>query len=407
MKVFEPVKQFSYPDPPARCLLLVPGPVNVDETVRSALLRPDICHRENAFSGLLRNVEDRLLEMLEIRRRRDFRSVIISGSGTAANEAVLGSIVGDSRILVLANGEFGERLHRISSLHNRTALLDFGWSSPIDLEQVERCLDSQKTRAVAMVHHETSVGRLNPIEEVGKACARRKIRFFVDCVSSVGADRIDLERSHISFCSGSASKAIGSYPGLSFVVGRKECFESLALIPPKVHYLDLHRFYRSSCSRAQTPNTPAVQLIYALEAALRDILEEGVENRRQRILALATYMRSRLRNLGLRLTIEPGEPMSSLLSTVMIPPELDFRRFKEHLAGEGIFIYEGKGPLAGRVFQVGHIGNLALSDADRFFECLESFLGASESGPRRDRGELRIRALSNPDGSGAVELRGC
>ena len=109
-------------------LLFTPGPVNVAENVRSAIGKEDICHREIDFEKLLLSIEAKLLSLFEIRHKSQYRAVVISGSGTAANEAMLSSVVGDKNILVLSNGEFGERLHAISTMHNsNTFLLEFPW----------------------------------------------------------------------------------------------------------------------------------------------------------------------------------------------------------------------------------------------------------------------------------------
>ena len=98
----------------SKYLLLTPGPVNVAENVRTAISNDDICHREADFSSLLQRIEHSLLNLFEIRNTSEYRAVVITGSGTAANETILSSVVGDKNILILSNGEFGERLFNIS-----------------------------------------------------------------------------------------------------------------------------------------------------------------------------------------------------------------------------------------------------------------------------------------------------
>ena len=94
-------------------LLFTPGPVNVAENVRMAICKEDICHREEDFVFLLQSIEKKLLQLFEIKSTTNYRAVIITGSGTAANESMLSSIVGDKNILILSNGEFGERLFNL------------------------------------------------------------------------------------------------------------------------------------------------------------------------------------------------------------------------------------------------------------------------------------------------------
>ena len=154
-----------YPD---RVLLFTPGPVNVAKNVRTAICKEDICHREFEFECLLQSVEDKLLKLFEIKNIADYRAVVITGSGTAANESILSSVVGDKNILIISNGEFGERLFNLSKVHNRnTFLLEFAWGGGFDLGKIEDYLKKHKIDIVAMVHHETSSGMLNPLEKVG------------------------------------------------------------------------------------------------------------------------------------------------------------------------------------------------------------------------------------------------
>ena len=117
---------------------------------------------------------------------------------------------------------------------------------------------------------------LNPLAQIGALAKASGALFVVDGVSSVGAEVIDMEACNIAFVSSSSSKALGSYPGLSFVVGRKKQFKRLKHHAAKTTYLNLATFYAFLKTHSQTPNTPAVPLFFALDQALTDILREGV-----------------------------------------------------------------------------------------------------------------------------------
>ena len=351
-------------------LLFTPGPINVSPNVRRAIARKDICHREVDFEKLFRRIERQLLELFEIRNPQKYQAVVITGSGTAANEAMLSSVVGDQKILVLSNGEFGERLHETSSIHNpHTFILRFPWGEQLDLEVIDRYLETHAIEVVAVVHHETSSGMLNPLAEIGTLAQTHDVTLLVDCVSSAGAEAIDMERDHIAFCSASSSKAIGSYPGLSFVIGKTAEFEKIAALPAKTSYLHLYKFFAFATERSQTPNTPAVPLFYALDQALTDILGETVVARRAKILRKATKLRKGMRKLGLTFLLDTSD-MCSVLTTVNIPPGVDVDQLRHNLREQSIIIYEGKGPLKGRVFQVGSIGDLSKPDVQAFLRAL-------------------------------------
>lgn len=355
-------------------LLFTPGPVNVAANLRTAISKPDICHREPDFDVLLGSIEQKLLSLFQIERRQRYRAVVITGSGTAANEAMLSSVVGQGHILILSNGEFGERLHKTSQIHNADShLIEVPWGQPFDLDHIEAYLRSRKTAVIAMVHHETCTGMLNPLERIGALARAHGAVFIVDGVSSVGAEPVDMEGCNIAFCSSSSSKAIGSYPGLSFVVGRKDQFEKLKHHRAKTTYLNLATFYAFLTSRTQTPNTPAVPLFFALEQALANILAEGVANRFAKIRRRAHELRLGMRRLNLEFLIDE-EDMCSVLTTVRVPGSVDIAELRSRLRESAIIIYEGKGCFKGKVFQVGNIGEISDLDIRFFLRTLEEVL---------------------------------
>jgi 2-aminoethylphosphonate-pyruvate transaminase len=351
-------------------LLLTPGPVNVANNVRSAIRSADICHREPDFDFLLKGIEDKLLRLFALETikgiENDYRAVVITGSGSAANESMLSSVVGDKNILVISNGEFGDRLYATSTIHNKnTFLLKFPWGENLDLGCIERYLQHQKIDVIAMVHHETSSGRLNPLGEIGALAKANKTIFIVDCVSSAGAEDIDVKKNNIAFFSSSSSKAIGSYPGLSFVVGKDVEFKKLKHLPAKTSYLNLYTFYGFLKNSMQTPNTPAVPLFFALNQALQNILDEGITNRYANLKNKANALRKGMRAMGLTFLIEEKD-MCSILTTVNVPPHINVGVLRERLRSESIIIYEGKGCFKNKVFQVASIGEVSMRDIRRF-----------------------------------------
>lgn len=358
-------------------LLLTPGPVNVAVNVRAAISKEDICHREVDFDLLLQSIERKLLKVFEVRAVDDYRAVIITGSGTAANEAMLSSVVGDKKILVLSNGEFGGRLHEISKIHNKsTFVLEFPWGDHLDIEIIGDYLAQHQIDVIAMVHHETSSGILNPLEQIGALAKEHGAILIVDCVSSAGAEAIDVKRNNIAFFSSSCSKAIGSFPGLSFVIGRTVEFEKIKNYPIKTAYLNLYKFYTFLKTVSQTPNTPAVPLFFALDQALSNILEQGVSNRYAELRNKANFLRKGMQALGLKFLLNERD-MCSMLTTVHVPAYIDVGVLRQKLRDKSIIIYEGKGCFKNKMFQVGNIGEVSFNDIQFFLdvqkEILQSF----------------------------------
>ncbi len=364
----------------SKYLLFTPGPVNVPENLRTAISKDNICHREVDFDELLARIEQKLLLLFQISNPGRYRAVVITGSGSAANEAMLSSVVGQGSILVLSNGEFGERLHKTSLVHNdQTHLIEVPWGERFDLIKIAAYLERHKIDVIAMVHHETSSGMLNPLAAIGALAKAHKAIFIVDGVSSVGAEAVDLEGCNIAFCSSSSSKAIGSYPGLSFVIGRKKQFEKLKAHKPNTTYLNLATFYHFLKTRSQTPNTPAVPLFFALDQALANILQEGVTNRFSKIHDRADQLRCGMRKLNLEFLIDESD-MCSVLTTVKVPHSINVQDLRRGLREKAIIIYEGKGCFQDKVFQVGNIGEMSAFDIQFFLQTLKDVLLRLQSG---------------------------
>jgi 2-aminoethylphosphonate-pyruvate transaminase len=355
-------------------LLFCPGPVNVSSNIWRAISN-SIGHRENEFSDLLVGINDKLLKVYEIKNKDKYHSVIITGSGTAANEAVLSSLA-DKNILVLTNGEFGERLYNIAKLHIKNTIgLSHEWGEVINLKKVEVILNKRKIDIIAMTHHETSTGILNPVKEIGRLAQTYKTKLFVDTVSSSPLEKIDLEKWNITFCTTSSGKTISSLPGLGIIMGEIKSFEELKNVRKKTAYLDLYNLYHFSKNIKQTPNTPAVHLFYAIDQALTNILTVGIEKWRQTIRERAIVLRAGMRKLGLQFLYDESR-MSSVLTTIVAPRYISVSKLKQKLKEKRIIIYNGKGPLINKVFQVGNIGELSKNDVNYFLHSLKDVLFA-------------------------------
>lgn len=380
-----------------RSFLFCPGPVNTASNVKRIATLHEIGHREKEFELLFQSVQNKILDVFEVKNKSAFVPVILTGSGSAANEAVLSSIVGDKKILIISNGEFGERLLAIAKLYsNKVFHLQHNWGDRIDLNKLHSFLSTQPIDIIAMVHHETSSGMINPINEVGLLTKKLGITFFVDSVSGAGAEKIDLEKWNIAYCTTTASKALASLSGLSVVVGRINDLEKLADIPPRTMYLNLYKFYEYSKNH-QTPNTPATSLFFALEQALDNILKKGVTEFRSELQQRSDLIRNGLQELGFSFLIN-NNYMSKTLTTVNIPPHLSVDELRDSLRKRNIIIYDGKGPFKGRVFQVANIGEISESHIDYFLKTMSIIIKKSVTNSYyyKDQTERLHNNLKNP-----------
>jgi 2-aminoethylphosphonate-pyruvate transaminase len=356
-------------------ILLCPGPVNTTARVKQAMARMDVAHRDRAFVELL----DRLRARIKaVAGAPDYEALVVSGSATGATEAALATfIAADERLLVVSNGAFGERLAQIAeALELGVSHLRYDWGEPVVMEQIVALLDGDpRIKAVAMVHHETSVGVLNPVHEVGRFLAPRKIRYFIDVVSSLGAEEFDTVRARASVVIGSGNKCLHGVPGAAFVLVKPSLWRETAHVKPRSMYLDLTRYRGSIQENGQTPFTPAVPIMAALDEALRELEEEGgPQARRGQYLSLNHRLRTGLHQLGLRVRFD-GPDRSASLVVAHLPVGVTFDQFYGRLRDRGFLVYRGKGPLSHDCFLVANMGHLNLETIDRFLEVVASAIG--------------------------------
>lgn len=332
------------------------------EVARAAWQRP-LAHREESFRKLFRSATERLLHVANV--GADFEAVLIAGSGTAAIESMITSVVGrGERVLTISNGHFGERLAAIARSHERVVeSLEHPWGAPIDTSRLASALDRRPV-AVVVVHHETSTGMLNRLPALAELSAARGVPLLVDAVSSFPVDAIDLSHPGISFVAGSAGKAVGAYPGLSFVLGRRRAFDSLE--SGRGYYLDLAR-YVAFARRGETPHTPAVPLVAALDAALGLMSSRGVEAFRAHHAERARIVRDGLRNHGVRMWLSSEVEASNVLTTfVAARPD----GLRQALYDRGYVTYAGKGALAATCLQIATLGALSEAHVRAFVDVL-------------------------------------
>lgn len=297
--------------------------------------------------------------------------VVITGSGSSANESVLCSAIRpEDSVLSLATGEFGRRLGDISSIYNPNTTIHMqDWGTPLDLNEVEKYLSQNHVDWVTMVHNETSTGELQPVKQVGALCKKYGARLFVDAVSSFMADPLDLDECNVTFMSTSSGKAIGMGPGLSLVVGRIDEFEKLTTYPVRNYYLSLARHYTFLVNKKQTPNTPGIALFLAMNEAFKIIIEEGVQNRLQYQSLKARTFRNGLKEIGLNL-LHPDHVLSNAVSTILLPEHVVFAELREALRERGFIVYGGKGPLADKIFQVSTMGYVDCNDVNELVDAI-------------------------------------
>lgn len=342
-------------------VLLNPGPANTTPTVRQALVMPDLCHREPECFQMMGRCREALVRLAGA--GDDFTAVLLTGSGTAAVEATLCSAVPPGGgVLVVVNGVYGDRMLRMARAHGiRATAVHADIVSPVTPAAVEAALVADAGLGhVAVVHHETTTGLLNPIAGIADVAARLGRRVIVDGMSSLFGEPLDVARAGIDFVAASANKCLQGIPGVAFVLARREALAALAGREPRSVYLDLHAHFTAQ-EHDNTPFTPAVQVLHAMEQALAELAQEGLARRIARYADNARVLREGMADLGLKMLVEPPA-RSSILTTFRLPAGVAYDALHGALKRRGYIIYAGQGDLRSYAFRVSNMGTLTPDD---------------------------------------------
>ncbi|MET3213627.1 UNVERIFIED_ORG: 2-aminoethylphosphonate-pyruvate transaminase [Burkholderia territorii] len=346
-------------------LLLNPGPVTLSERVRRSLLQPDLCHREGEFFDLQDEARARLVAAYEL-DPAEWAAVLMTGSGTAAVESMIAALVPqDGKLLVIENGVYGERITQIATQYGIAHdVLKHEWMQAPDLAQIAAKLDAGGYSHVAVIHHETTTGRLNDLDAIAEVCRARGVKMLVDGVSSFGAEAIDFAGGVIDAVAATANKCLHGVPGAAFVIVRRSALVKAA---SRTYYLDLGRLAKLQDQR-NTPFTPSVHAYYALVEALREFDEAGGwRARHAHYKALADQAQAGLAARGMPLVLPEGAS-SVVLRAYRLPPGVTYEALHDGLKARGFVIYAGQGGLSKELFRISTMGAIQAADVERLLE---------------------------------------
>jgi aspartate aminotransferase-like enzyme len=323
--------------------------------------------RTPEFSSIVKHCDETMRELAGA--SADSRTVLLTASGTGAMEAaVVNTVGGAERALVIRGGSFGERFGEICADNDigfDAIDLEPGRSLPPDaLEHA----NLSRYKVLLVNAHETSTGLLFDMDRIGEACRKAGTMLIVDAISAFLCDPIHMEKMGIDLLITSSQKALALPPGLSLMVLGPRALETAGSIRPRSHYFGLMK-YLADAERGQTPFTPAVGVILQLGERLEAIGKAGVESLVRRSAALAGHFRSSIASLPF--AIFPDRPSNAL--TALAPTDGTsayeiYTRLKERY---GLVVTPNGGKLRDRVFRVGHMGNLDESKLDALAQALK------------------------------------
>jgi len=356
-----------------RAILLNPGPVSLSDGVRRAVTRVDLCHREPEFFDLQDQVISGLLDVYRC-DPAEWTAVLVGGSGTSAMEAMVASLIPqDANLLVLENGVYGERLSKLASIYGISyKTLHVPWGDEIDLDKLAELLVSGEVSHVAAVHHETTTGRLNRVDEVAGLCDKHNVKLLLDAVSSFGAEAIPFGNSCLQAIAATANKCLHGIPGLAMVLCRRATLEQE--IEPRSLSLHLPSWAAAQAKRS-TPFTPAVNAMLGLAQALQELRKQGGwKARRTRYRNLASDVAETLDKLGVQQWL-PADQSSCVLRSYHLPSDLSYDALHDGLKQYGFIIYAGQGDFVEKLFRISTMGEISDYDMARLEQALETVIG--------------------------------
>ena len=336
--------------------LLTPGPVAVPERVRLAMAHTLLHHRAPAFVPLFKEVRANLERVFQTEQD----VLVLASTGTGAMEAaVTNTLSPGDRAVVVRAGKFGERWAEICSAHGiEVECVDVEWGRAVEPEAVRaaftRCPDA---RALLVQACETSTGVYHPIRalaEITRAHPERLI--VVDGISGVGVHDLPMDAWGLDVVVSGSQKSWLLPPGLAFIALSERAREAVKTARCPRYYFDLRKELKAQ-AEDQTAWTAAVSLIVGLREALEMILDEGLHAVFARHEALARATRAAMQALGMRLVAVDSPAFGC--TAVYVPDGIDGHRFVKHLRDAyDVTITGGQGHLDGKIFRIGHMGDV-------------------------------------------------
>ncbi|QUL99079.1 MAG: alanine--glyoxylate aminotransferase family protein [Candidatus Fermentithermobacillus carboniphilus] len=362
---------------PKAKLLLGPGPSNSDPRVLRALSEPTLGHLDPDFVAIMDETTELLRYVFNTKNRL---TIPISGTGSAGMETALVNSVepGDKAIICVA-GVFGERMVDVAERAGATVVrVDAPWGEPVDPAQVEKAVKANSdAKIIGIVHAETSTGVLQPLEEIARIAHEHGMRIVVDAVTSLGGVEVPVDRLNLDFVYSGTQKCLSCPPGLAPVTVNDSMAEFIKNRKTRCRswYLDLSMIERYWGSERFYHHTAPVNMIYALNEALRIVKEEGNEARWARHRKNQKALIAGLEAMGLKLVVKPEYRLPSL-TTVFIPEGVEDLKVRRRLLDEfNIEIGAGLGVFKGKIWRIGLMGtNSTKANVLWFLAALEDIL---------------------------------
>ena len=338
----------TYPIP------LVPGPTTVSRQVLEAYLTDygsgDL---ESEYSDLYAETQQRLQHIF----RTDNQIAIMTGEGMAALWGAMKSCVkpGD-RVLAVATGIFGYGIGEIAEgLGAEVRTVGFEYDQTAETAPVEEEIRGFRPHMVTAVHCETPSGTLNPVGDIGELVRKHDVPlYYVDAVASAGGADLAVDDWRIDLCLGGSQKCLSATPDMAIVTVSDRAWEIIDAVDYTGY--DALKPWRTALDDKSYPYTPSWHSTAALNTACKVLMEEGLEAAISRHELVAVHCRDRIRAMGLCPFPKRAEDASPTVTVVRVPENNSWEMLNACFRDEGLVVGGAFGPLAGKVFRIGHMG---------------------------------------------------
>ena len=354
--------------------LRIPGPTPLPDAVREAGTRQMVNHRGPEFKELIGQLSDGMKGAF--RTEQDVLIVTASGTGGLESAIVTFLSPGDA-VLSVSIGVFGDRFASIATTYGAAVTRPaVEWGRAAEPELVRGSIQEMRAAgrppvAVLLTFNETSTGVTNPLADLARVVHEEApdALLLVDAISGLGAMPFEMDAWGLDVVVTGSQKAWMIPPGLAMVSVSERGWAAAERATMPRFYFDLVR-HRESLAKGQTPWTPAVGLCFQLEAALRLIEAEGYDRIFARHAACGAAAREGLRAMGFHPFADPAHA-SQTVTSVHMPEGVAWPDLNRELRSRGLVLAGGQGPLAGRIFRVGHLGDVTVDDIARALEVIE------------------------------------
>jgi len=352
---------------------MIPGPSPVHPRILNSLAQPTVSH---VGAEVVEELKEALAALKKVVFCKKGEPFVVSGAGTLAMEmALLNTVEIGERVLILSQGFFGQRMAQIAQSFGLDCdLLENEWGRAVLPEELEKKLSEREYRAVVSTHVDTWSGVCAPVKGYADLLKNRDLIFILDGVCATGGIEERMDDWGIDVVLTAAQKCFGAPPGLAILVVSERAMEKrrkMGRIP--AYYSDLLNWLPVMKDPSKYFSTPAVNEVRAFCESTRIVLEEGMEPRFLRHARLARGIRAALTELGFSFfTQEPF--LANTLSVVNYPQGIEDQAFRRKLYEEGVVVAGGLAQIAGKVFRIGHMGNLSAAQVYFALDSLERTL---------------------------------